>query len=280
MSNMEIEEISDEIRSDFEEYIEAEREKIRDDVYEEYNVKKLEEDVSRLERENSEMKERVLPSTSLRDVMALQWLKENWEWIIRMEQMNKSGKELYEKLNQPMSIDANAVLEHVLLEEVDKVAKHKRIVLVGKAASGKDFTRKKLEEQGFKYAVSYTTRPPRDGEQDGKDYFFLSVEEFEKMISNDEFYEYVTFNGWYYGTSNKQFYEDDIFIMTPYGVSKIHENDRKRCFIMYFDIEENVRRERLALRSDADKVDRRLAADAEDFKNFSDFDIRITNPDF
>jgi len=50
--------------------------------------------------------------------------------------------------------------------------KHKRTVLVGKAASGKDHFRKVLENKGFKYAVSYTTRPPRTGEVEGKDYFF------------------------------------------------------------------------------------------------------------
>ena len=49
---------------------------------------------------------------------------------------------------------------------------HKRIILVGKAASGKDHLRKKFESRGFKYAVTYTTRPPREGEIDGKDYLF------------------------------------------------------------------------------------------------------------
>ena len=48
-----------------------------------------------------------------------------------------------------------------------------RIILCGKAASGKDHLRKILEGRGFKYGVSYTTRPPRKGEIDGKDYFFL-----------------------------------------------------------------------------------------------------------
>ena len=47
----------------------------------------------------------------------------------------------------------------------------KRIILVGKAASGKDHARKVLEAYGAKYAVSYTTRPPRENEVDAKDYF-------------------------------------------------------------------------------------------------------------
>ena len=157
---------------------------------------------------------------------------------------------------------------------------YKRIVLVGKAASGKDHARKRFESKGFSYAVTYTSRPPRTGEVNGQDYFFVSEEEFERMIANDEFYEYVPFNGWYYGTPKSVFHGKDIFIMTPHGVSKILPEDRANTFVIFFDIEENIRRERLALRNDADKVDRRLEADAKDFENFTDYDLRITNSDF
>ena len=70
-----------------------------------------------------------------------------------------------------------------------------RIILVGPGASGKDFMRKRLEERGMTYAVSYTTRPPRPGEKDGKDYFFLSQEQCQSMKDEDEFYEVIDFNG-------------------------------------------------------------------------------------
>ena len=60
--------------------------------------------------------------------------------------------------------------------------KKSRIILCGKAASGKDHMRKVLESRGIRYGVSYTTRPPREGEVHGKDYFFLSKEEFEGLI--------------------------------------------------------------------------------------------------
>jgi len=158
--------------------------------------------------------------------------------------------------------------------------KHKRTVLVGKAASGKDYFRKVLENRGFKYAVSYTTRPPRAGEAEGKDYFFLEKEEFEKMIENGEFYEHVTFNGWYYGTTREQFFNEDIFIMTPHGISKIQSEDRENTFIIYLDMPYEEREKRLMLRSDADTVERRLVADEKDFENFTTFDVRITNTDF
>jgi guanylate kinase len=50
------------------------------------------------------------------------------------------------------------------------------------------------------YSVSCTTRPPRGGEQDGRDYTFLSKEEFEKKIAAGEFLEYANYNNHYYGT--------------------------------------------------------------------------------
>ena len=154
---------------------------------------------------------------------------------------------------------------------------HTRIILCGKAASGKDFARQLFENRNFKYAVSYTSRPKRDGEVEGKDYFFLSEEQFKDLIKIDYFYEYVDFNGWFYGTSNQQFYEDNIFIMTPSGISKLLPEDRKNSFIIYFDIPEHIRKERLEIRNDMDKPKRRFKTDHDDFKDFKDYDLRITN---
>ena len=158
---------------------------------------------------------------------------------------------------------------------------HKRIILVGRAASGKDHIRKKFEARGFRYAVSYTTRPPREGEVDGVDYIFISQEEAQEMIKNDDFYEYVEFNGWIYGTTCDQFDEDHVFIMTPSGLAHLDEDSRKKSFVIFIDIDEAVRRERMAIRNmPGDSVDRRIEADRKDFENFTNYDIRITNPDF
>jgi len=157
-----------------------------------------------------------------------------------------------------------------------------RIILVGKAASGKDHLRKILEGRGFNYGVSYTTRPPRKGEVDGKDYYFIDEMEFKTLIEQGFFYEYVAFNNWLYGTSKEQWYTtDDVFIMTPSGVSKLHAADRKNSFIIYIDIPTEIRRERLSQRNDnADTIERRLAADDNDFALFTDFDIRINDSNF
>lgn len=157
-----------------------------------------------------------------------------------------------------------------------------KIILVGKAASGKDHMRKIMESRGFIYGVSYTTRPKREGEVHGKDYFFLSKEEFQKKIEDDEWYEWITFNGWYYGTTKEQFHNTcNLFIMTPAGISHITEEDRKLCTIIYIDIPISIRKERLINRNmPGDSLERRIEADEKDFKSFTDYDILINNPKF
>ena len=158
---------------------------------------------------------------------------------------------------------------------------HKRIILVGKAASGKDNLRKRFESRGFKYAVSYTTRPPREGEVDGKDYFFITDEEASKMVESNMFYEYVYFNGWLYGTTVQQFYNDDLFIMTPAGISHIKPEDRVSSFIIYIDIYLFIRMKRLADRMmPGDTFTRRIEADELEFMEFIEYDLRIKNEDF
>ena len=94
----------------------------------------------------------------------------------------------------------------------------KRIIIVGPAASGKDFLKQRLGEKSLKLDVSYTTRHPREGEVHGKDYNFIS----EKMFFDEgtDFYEYVKFGDYYYGVINKPItHSNDTFIM----LNKEHE---------------------------------------------------------
>lgn len=157
----------------------------------------------------------------------------------------------------------------------------KRIILVGEASSGKDYARNILESRGFPYQISYTTRPMRTGEIHGKDYYFIPEFKFKELINMSFFYEYVVFNTWYYGTSNTQMKSSNcVFIMTPSGLSSMDPSDREESLVVYFNIPEDIRKERLALRSDADTVDRRLAADAIDFAGFMNYDMLVTNPKF
>lgn len=77
------------------------------------------------------------------------------------------------------------------------------VVLSGFSGAGKGTIMKNLlKEHGENYAlsISATTRNIRQGEADGREYFFKTKEEFDQMIENDEFLEYATFNGNSYGT--------------------------------------------------------------------------------
>jgi guanylate kinase len=60
------------------------------------------------------------------------------------------------------------------------------------------------------FSISYTTRPPRGSEQNGKEYFFVSREEFEAMIAADEFLEHAEVFGNYYGTARRFLREAEV----------------------------------------------------------------------
>ena len=154
----------------------------------------------------------------------------------------------------------------------------KRLIIVGKGGSGKDHLRKMLEAKGFKYCLSHTTRPIREGEENGKDYWFIKSSILPSMA--DDFYEAVFFNNWFYGTSLDEFYSSNLFIMTPKGVEKLKPEDRIESNILYLNIDEETRRTRLEGRRDADDVRRRLEADFADFKDFTDFDFEIKDSNF
>ncbi len=77
------------------------------------------------------------------------------------------------------------------------------IILSGPSGVGKGTIRKFFETDerlNLTYSTSMTTRKPRPGEVDGKDYFFTTKEKFEAAIENDELLEYAEFVGNYYGT--------------------------------------------------------------------------------
>ncbi len=79
----------------------------------------------------------------------------------------------------------------------------KVLIVSGSAGSGKSTVLtpfKSGEISPFTFSVSATTRKPRPGEVDGRDYLFVTKERFEEMIENGELIEHTTFNGNYYGT--------------------------------------------------------------------------------
>ena len=79
------------------------------------------------------------------------------------------------------------------------------VILSGVAGAGKDTIKKEIIKrmENIKSIPSLTTRPQREGDIPGKTYIFLSKEEFEEKIRNDEIYEYDIHHNHYYGTSKK-----------------------------------------------------------------------------
>ena len=79
------------------------------------------------------------------------------------------------------------------------------VILSGVAGAGKDTIKKAIMQRmdNVKSIPSYTTRPPRPGDVAGETYIFLSKEEFEEKIRNEEIYEYDIHHNHYYGTSKK-----------------------------------------------------------------------------
>lgn len=85
------------------------------------------------------------------------------------------------------------------------------IVVSGFSGSGKGTLMQELMKKYDNYALSISaaTREPREGEKDGVHYFFKSIEEFEKMIAEDELIEYARYVNNYYGTP-KKYVEDHL----------------------------------------------------------------------
>jgi len=79
------------------------------------------------------------------------------------------------------------------------------LLLSGPSGCGKSSLLKELykEIEDYYFSISTTTRAPRDGEQDGVDYFFVTKEEFQKDIASNNFLEWAEVHGNYYGTSLK-----------------------------------------------------------------------------
>ena len=163
--------------------------------------------------------------------------------------------------------------------------KSEKLCIVGQTGSGKNFLLRGLIEKGLTYEPKITTRPRRKLEREGIDYYFYNNRRFESLLEKNEIKLYQEFNInndiWYYGLSCNNFDKNQLFIMTPHEISNLSTEDRKKCFIVYLDIDEDTRRKRLINRRDNnDSIERRIKSDKEDFKFFSDYDLKITDPTF
>lgn len=80
-------------------------------------------------------------------------------------------------------------------------------VITGPSGAGKGTILRELLklESGLRVSVSHTTRSPRPGEVDGRDYHFVSREQFDSMVKNGAFLEHAPYGGYLYGTSQEAF---------------------------------------------------------------------------
>ena len=89
----------------------------------------------------------------------------------------------------------------------------------------------------LKFSVSYTSRPPRPNEINGKDYYFISRDEFRRRIDQNEFVEWIENYGHLYGTSIKvmeDFFEKDndlLLDIEPRGAKKVKQKFKKGIFV-------------------------------------------------
>ena len=152
------------------------------------------------------------------------------------------------------------------------------VVLVGKTASGKTTVANELCKHGYKRIITYTTRPMRKNEVQDVDYHFISDEQFNKMVENNEFTEYKRYNTayavWSYGSiiTLEQEYSDDcyVIILTPQGLRDLSKTV-SRYIAFYLNIDFETQLERLKKRGDKEQqIIKRLQNDAKDFENVLD----------
>lgn len=101
------------------------------------------------------------------------------------------------------------------------------IVLLGASGSGKSTIENELATHyGFEKIISYTTRPPRIGEEDGKDYYFTGNNDFTTMINTGVLAEYDEYSqGRLYGTLKSDYTEGNkVVILTPDGLRSLRQN--------------------------------------------------------
>ena len=149
-----------------------------------------------------------------------------------------------------------------------------KIIIIGKAASGKDYFQKELVSNGWIPLRQYTTRPKRPNEV-GDEYHFVTEEEFDSI--SHKLQSVQSFNGWKYGFDMDEIVMSDVMIFSPANFFDIYVSSDIRCKnliccsnVVYLDIDEDVRRERLSNRyiggNEDDSVERRLREDKKDFK--------------
>ena len=141
----------------------------------------------------------------------------------------------------------------------------------------------------FELSISCTTRPPRGQEVHGKEYYFISVDEFQERIKNNEFIEYEqVYEGLYYGTLKEEITRIekagkqvlfDVDVKGGINLKRILENRATSVFICPPSIDEL--RRRLIGRGDTspEMIEKRIAKAAIEMEDMEHFDRVVINDD-
>ena len=162
------------------------------------------------------------------------------------------------------------------------------IILSSPSGAGKTTLVKKLSNlYNFKVSISYTTRIPRINETNGKDYFFISEEDFKKLIIKDELLEHAKVFNNYYGSSKKKVFKhlengkNVLFDIDWQGTDQIKKKDLKFELITFFILPPSKKTllNRLAERENNkdEIINERMKKFEEDVKHWKDYDYVVIN---
>lgn len=164
----------------------------------------------------------------------------------------------------------------------------KLIVISGASGVGKGTVVKAMmaQREDLYFSVSATTRPPRPGEVDGKDYYFVTREEFEKMIARGEMLEYDEHAQNYYGTPKAQIEEKRsrghvLLDIEPNGAKNVKKNypEAVLIFVMPPSVEELERRLRGRNDTPEDQIQLRMERAVWEMEQRVWYDHVVVNDD-
>tara|TARA_X000000368_G_scaffold186851_1_gene147513 strand:+ start:258 stop:890 length:633 start_codon:yes stop_codon:yes gene_type:complete len=162
------------------------------------------------------------------------------------------------------------------------------VVLSSPSGAGKTTLVKKIaQENNFKVSISHTTRKPRTNEVNGKDYFFVSENEFENLINNKEFLEYAKVFENYYGSSKNRVFENlnkgenVIFDIDWQGAEQIKKQKLSYKLVTLFILPPSKTElfNRLKNRDMKDKniVEQRMKQFNDDIEHWKNYDFVVIN---
>jgi len=164
------------------------------------------------------------------------------------------------------------------------------IVISGPSGAGKDTVVQRMKERGlpFHFVVTATTRPKRANETHGKDYWFVSKDEFARMIEHNELIEYAIVYGDYKGIPKAQVREalasgqDVVMRLDVQGAETVRRlaPDALLIFVTTESEEELVRRLQERKTETSDSLAIRIATARKELKRVEAFDYVIVNHDF